>query len=109
MGMSPDNIEMFAALALGFSFAGLLASGFEVVLRRPLSLALLQTGNVGALASVPVLVFSAPLIILRGALRVPDNQRRSFTAVFGATIVASLWSLLSGRLVLNAAQLIGGA
>jgi hypothetical protein len=109
MDISPDTFDMFAALALGFALAGLLASGFEFVLRRPLSLALLQAGDVGALATVPVLVFSAPLIILRGVLSVPKNQRRSFSAVFGATIVASIWSLLSGRLVLNAAQILNGA
>ncbi len=106
--LDPDKLEALGALCLGFSFAGLLASGFELILRRPVSFSLLQSGGVGALASVPVLVFSAPLIILRNTIRGRRFERRPLHFVMIATIIAGLWSLMSGRLVLDLAQFVTG-
>ena len=106
--IEPEKIEALQALCLGFAFAGLLASGFELVLRRPLSFSLLQNGGFGALASVPVLVFSAPLIILRNTLQGCRVERRPFHFVMIATIIAGLWGLMSGRLVLDLAHIVTG-
>ncbi len=36
MALTQSSIDAFSALALGFALAGLLASGFELVCRRPL-------------------------------------------------------------------------
>lgn len=108
MPISPDSIEAFGALGLGFAFAGLLASGFELAARRPVSVRLLQAGGIAALASVPVLVFSAPVVILRGAILGRTAERRTVGSVMAATVLAGLWSLLCGRLVLDAAQAIAG-
>jgi hypothetical protein len=69
MAIDPSAFESLAALGLGFAFAGLLASGFECAAGRPLGFALLHRGGVRALASVPVLMFSGPLLILRNTLR----------------------------------------
>jgi hypothetical protein len=106
VAITPDQLDAFAALCLGLAFAGVLASGFELLTRRPLSFSLLQTGGIRALASVPVLVFSAPHIILRNTLRGRRFERRPLYVVMLATIIAGLWSLMSGRLVLDLAHLI---
>jgi hypothetical protein len=70
---------------------------------------LLERGGATALASVPVLVFSAPFIIVRNTLRGRRIERRPMPFVMLATIVAGLWSLAAGRLILDAAALIVGS
>lgn len=109
MTIDPSTVESLEALCLGFAFAGLLASAFELMTERRASFHLLQTGGVAAIASVPVLVFSAPFIIIRNTLRGRRIERRPFHFVMLATMIACLWSLMSGRLVLDVAQMIAGA
>jgi hypothetical protein len=109
MQFDPAAFESLEALALGFAFAGLLASTFELMTERRASFHLLQAGGVVALASVPVVVFSAPFIILRNTVRGRRFERRPFHFVMIATIIACFWSLMSGRLVLDVAQMLSGA
>jgi hypothetical protein len=109
MPIDPSTLESLEALILGFAFAGFLASAFEWVTERRASFRLLQTGGMAALASVPVLVFSAPFIIIRNTVRGRRFERRPFHFVMIATMIACLWSLMSGRLVLDAAQMLAGA
>jgi hypothetical protein len=108
MAVDPSAVESLQALALGFAFAGLLASAFELMTERRASFHLLEAGGVAALASVPVLVFSAPFIILRNTVRGRRFERRPIHFVMLATIIACLWSLLSGRLVLDLAVMLAG-
>ena len=109
MSIDPSSLDALSALGLGFAFAGLLASTFELVVHRPLSFSLLQAGGAGALVSIPMLVFSAPMIIVRNTIKGRRLERRPISYVMLATILACFWSLLSGRLVLDVAQLITGA
>jgi hypothetical protein len=109
MQFDSSAVEALQALCLGFAFAGLLASGFELVTERKASFNLLQMGGVLALASVPVVVFSAPFIIIRNTVRGRRVEGRPFHFVMIATVIASVWSLLSGRLVLDLAQLLAAA
>lgn len=109
MQVDPSTLESLQALSLGFAFAGFLASGFELMTERRASFHLLQTGGVAAVASVPVLVFSAPFIIIRNTVRGRRFERRPFHFVMLATMIACAWSLMSGRLVLDVAQMIAGA
>lgn len=103
--LSQASIEAFSAIAIGFAFAGLLASTFEMVARRPLGFSALQTGDLAAFASVPFLVFSAPLVILRNTVRGRRQERRPVPFVMLATVIACFWSMLCGRLVLDFAHL----
>ncbi|MBV9079232.1 MAG: hypothetical protein JO048_17345 [Methylobacteriaceae bacterium] len=110
MTLDPAAIDSLSALGLGFAFAGLTSSGFELVAGRPLGFGLLNTGGVKALAAVPVLVFSAPLLIIRNTIRGRRFERRPIHFVMIATIIACFWSLLSGRVVFDAAaHLLAGA
>jgi hypothetical protein len=109
MTIDPSALESFSALGLGFAFAGALTSAFELFTKRRASFGLLQGGDVVALACVPVVVFSAPFIILRNTVRGRRFERRPVGFVFAATVIACLWSLMSGRLVLDLAQRFAGA
>jgi hypothetical protein len=103
------SLEALLALGLGFAVAGLLASAFELLTARRASFRLLQSGDVFALACVPLLVFSAPVIILRNTIDGRRAEGRHVGFVMAATIIACLWSLMCGRVVLDLAYLIGVA
>ena len=109
MQLSPSSIDALSALAVGFAFAGLIASGFEFLLRRPLGFGALNSGDLRAVLSVPVLVFSAPLLIVRNTVRGQRVERRPMPYVMLATMIACGWSILCGRLVLDMASLFGAA
>jgi hypothetical protein len=109
MRIDPAAFEALQALALGFAFAGLLASAFELVFARRASFGLLKSGDFFAVASVPLLVFSAPFIILRNTILGRRIERRPFVSVMLATVIACAWSLMSGRLMLDLTQLVVGA
>lgn len=105
--IDPGALEAFQALALGFALAGLLATGFELLTQRRASFHLLETGGAQALASVPLIVFSAPFIILRNTVRGRRYEKRHVSAVVLATIIACLWSLICGRVALDLLGAIG--
>jgi hypothetical protein len=109
MAIDPSAFESLAALGLGFAFAGLLSSGFECAAGRPLGFSLLQRGGVRALASVPVLMFSGPLLILRNTLRSQRIERQPAHVIMLVTIIACFWSLMSGRVIFDAALRFTGA
>jgi hypothetical protein len=58
--MSPESIESFFALAIGFALAGVLATGYQLATLRPASFGLLERGpGLAAFAAVPFLAFAA--------------------------------------------------
>jgi hypothetical protein len=101
MTIEPAAMEALLTLAMGFAFAGLLASGFEVFTTRNAGFSLLQTGGMRALASVPLVVFSAPFLIIRNTVRGQRKEKRPIHFVMLATMIACVWSLASGRVVLD--------
>ena len=109
MQISPPALESFSALGLGFALAGLLASAFELFTRHRASFSLLQGGGLLALACVPLVVFTAPFIILRNTVLGRRLERRPIGFVFAATVIACFWSIMSGRVVIDLAQRIVGA
>jgi hypothetical protein len=95
--MTPDQIQTLYALALGFSFAAMLGTGYQAATRRPASFRQLQRGpQPRRVAAVPFLVFTAPFIIMRNIIRGRRLVSHRFGVVMTATIVAGLWSLMSG-------------
>ena len=104
--VDPSALDSILTLMLGFAFAGLLASGFELMTERRASFHLLQGGDFFALASVPVVVFSAPVIIIRNTVRGRRMEGRPIPFVMLATIIACVWSMLCGTLVLDVTRLI---
>jgi len=102
---SADFVESLFDIAFGFTVAGLCASGYRLFVQHLPSFRLLEVGSTTArLAAVPVLVFSAPYLIMRNTLRGQRIERRPAEFVMLATVIASLWSLMSGTVVVMAVQ-----
>ena len=99
--MSAEALQSFFTLAIGFALAGLLATGYQAATSRPASFQLLQRGpHAAAFAAVPFLVFAAPFIIMRNILRRRPVEGWRFWVVMSATVVAAVWSLMSGTIAI---------
>ena len=106
--MSPEALNSFFSLAIGFAFAGALASGYQTFAQRPAGFGLLNEGVAPrAFAAVPFLVFAAPFIIMRNTLIGARVERRRFEFVMMATILAGFWSLMSGTFFLMTLRAAG--
>jgi uncharacterized protein DUF6949 len=106
--MSPDALNSFFSLCIGFALAGALASGYQAFLERPAGFGLLQHGVMAkAFAAVPFLVFAAPFIIMRNTLLGKRIERRRFEFVMMATVLAGFWSLMSGTFVVMTLKAVG--
>ncbi len=106
--MSPEALQSFFSLAIGFALAGALASGYQAWAQRPAGFGLLNEGVVAkAFAAVPFLVFAAPFIIMRNTLAGAKIERRRFEFVMIATMIAGFWSLMSGTFFLMTLRAAG--
>jgi len=106
--VSYDQIESLLALMLGFAFAGLIATGYQLFTERPASFRLLQNGPApSTFAAVPFLVFAAPFIIMRNTWRARRIIGRRLEFVMLATMLAGFWSMMSGTVMLMALHAIG--
>jgi len=106
--MTPEALNSFLSLAIGFALAGMLASGYQVWAQRPAGFGLLNEGVVPkAFAAVPFLVFAAPFIIMRNTLVGAKIERRRFEFVMIATMIAGFWSLMSGTFFLMTLRAAG--
>ncbi|MDP3410933.1 hypothetical protein [Bosea sp. (in: a-proteobacteria)] len=107
MMIDPSALETLKALLVGFAFAGLLASAFELFTTQRADFRLLQAGGLAAVASVPVVVFSAPFLILRNTVRGRRIEGRPIPFVMVASMIASVWSIFCGRVVLDLLHVLG--
>jgi hypothetical protein len=106
--MSSDVISSFLQLAIGFALAGMMASGYQALVNRPPSFSLLQQGTTPeAFAAVPLLVFTAPFIIMRNTLRAGASGHHRFQFVMIATVLAGFWSLMSGTFIVMTLRALG--
>src|SRR5689334_2702837 len=103
----PEALDAFQAIIVGIAAAGVLATGFEAATDQRASFSMLERGDALALASVPLLVFTAPFIILRNTIRGRRYERRRIGAVAAATVLAALWGLACGRVVLDVLTYLG--
>ena len=98
--ISPQAAESFLALAIGFAVAGLISTAYQLMTERPASFRLLERGpQASAFAAIPFLVFAAPFIIMRNTIRGRRIERRRMEFVMIATVIAGIWSLMSGTVV----------
>jgi hypothetical protein len=106
--VSAESLHSFYILLLGFSVAGALATGYQLLTARPASFNIFGDGTgVIAVAHVPFLVFAAPFILMRDAVRLRRPGSESFFPAMVATVVAGCWSLLSGKFVMVAVAALG--
>ena len=106
--MSPETLESFLSLALGFAVAGLISTGYQLVTQRPASFRLLEQGpHPSTFAAIPFLVFAAPFIIMRNTIRGRRIEGRRFEFVMLATVLAGTWSMMSGTAVVMVLRGLG--
>jgi hypothetical protein len=106
--MSPEALQSFLALAIGFSFAGAMSTGYQLAAARPAGFGMLARGpSPAAIAAVPFLVFAAPFLIVRTLVRAGLAGPQSFGLVTLATALAGFWSLMSGTVLVMVYQAIG--
>lgn len=105
--ISPQSMQLLFALAVGFALAGVLATGYQWATSNPPSFHLLERGpRPSTFAAVPFLVFAAPFIIMRNTIQGRMIEGSSFQLVMIATVVAGLWSLMSGTVALMAIEAV---
>ena len=107
--MSPESIQNLFALGFGFALAALLANGYQLITERPASFRLLNSteASIRAVAAVPFLAFAAPFIILRNTIRGRRIENRRMEFVMMATVLAGVWSLMSGTVLINLFRIFG--
>jgi hypothetical protein len=106
--MTPEALNMFFAIGIGFALAGALVNGYQALAQRPAGFALLQDGVAPkTFAAVPFLVFAAPFIIMRNTLRGLRVESRRFEFVMMATVIAGFWSMMSGTFFLMTLRAAG--
>ena len=106
--MSPEALNSFFALFIGFAIAGALNSGFQALMEKPPGFGLLmEKAAPKAFAAVPFLVFAAPFIIMRNTIRGRQIEHRRMLFVMMATVIAGIWSLMSGTCVVMLLQATG--
>jgi hypothetical protein len=105
ISISPHSVQSLLALLMGFAVAGLISTGYQAWTQRPASFRLLEQGpKPSTFAAIPFLVFAAPFIIMRNTIRGRRIERRRFEFVTIATIVAGIWSMMSGTVVVMALE-----
>ena len=106
--MPADGLQSLWFLLLGFSVAGALATGYQLVTARPASFNIFGDGTrPAAVAHVPFLVFAAPFIIVRNVIVGHRPGAGNFLPAMIAALIAGSWSLLSGKFVILAAGMLG--
>ena len=61
----------------------------------------------GTIAAIPLLVLSAPFLIMRNTILGRRQEGRRFEFVFLATLIAGFWSLMSGLVLVMTLQACG--
>ncbi|MDA9536714.1 hypothetical protein ACM41_10615 [Bradyrhizobium sp. CCBAU 21362] len=106
--MTPEALNSFFSICIGFALAGALVNGYQAVAQRPAGFGLLQDGVAPkTFAAVPFLVFAAPFIIMRNTLRGMRLESRRLEFVMMATVIAGFWSMMSGTFFLMTLRATG--
>ncbi len=106
--MTLESLQNLISVALGFAIAGCFTTGYQLATSRLPSFSQLNKGvGIQSLASVPVLAFAAPFLIMRNTIHSAIRDGRRFEFVFMATLIAGFWSLLSGTIVVATLRAVG--
>ncbi|MEY9886169.1 hypothetical protein [Bradyrhizobium sp. USDA 329] len=106
--MTPEALNTFFSICIGFALAGALVNGYQALAQRPAGFGLLQDGVAPkTFAAVAFLVFAAPFIIMRNTLRGVQVESRRVEFVMMATVIAGFWSMMSGTFFLMTLRAAG--
>src|SRR3974377_970227 len=106
--MSPESMQMLLSLALGFAVAGMCSHGYQLFTSPLPGFSQRSRGPSAATwSAVPLLMVSAPFLILRNTLLGHRDEGRRFDFVFLATLIAGFLSLASGLTLVSVFQACG--
>ena len=91
----------------GFVAAGLLASLHQFITARPPQFVMPAGSLVAGLGGAIVCVFGGPFIIMRNAIRGRLIERRPLGWLAASAVIALVWSLCSGIVLVDFAQALG--
>jgi hypothetical protein len=88
-------------MAVGFVAAGVLASFVQLVSGEPMRFTIEPKSVLDSLAGVLLRVLAGPAILMRNAWRGQIIQQRPKIWFGVSTLIAAVWSLFSGALLLD--------
>ena len=88
-------------LVTGVVTAGLVASVYRMVTRKPPSFQMWQETTLGLVGGIVTLVLAGPSVIMRNALRAQVIENRPPAWLVLSALMSGLWSFLVGIFVLN--------
>jgi uncharacterized membrane protein len=98
--MSVASMQAFFALAIGFAASGLTSSAYQLMTKRQAGFHLVLEGSAWSAAfAVVLLLFATPYMVVRNLVRGGGREARKFEFAMMATILAGMWSLISGTLL----------
>lgn len=98
------GLEVFALVyvtCVGFVCAGILATLYQMIARRPAGFRVSVNSLAGVVSSIMMCTFAGPFIIMRNALRGRRIENRPIGWLFGSSAIAGVWSACSGVLLMN--------
>jgi hypothetical protein len=102
-----DGFLLFYCAAVGFVAAGIAASFFKMVTSEPARFALLGSSWLGLVTTFIFCALTGPAIIMDYALRRRPTDREGLRLLAASVLVAGLWSVCSGILVLQVVLTLG--
>lgn len=96
-----DAFLVFYCVVIGFVAAGIAASFYKMVTSEPARFSLLGEGWLGAVSTFCFFALTGPAILMETAIRQRNAGPNAVRWLFASLVVAALWSLCSGILVLG--------
>ena len=87
--------------AIGFVAAGIAASFYKMVTSETARFALLGKGWLATISTFLFFAVTGPAIIMERALRRRDSDENAAALLIASLVVAGLWSICSGIIVLG--------
>jgi len=94
-------LAFFFSISTGFVAAGLTGSIYRIATSKPPSFQVWSESTLGQFVGVLTLIFAGPNVILRNALRAQVFENRPPVWLLLSTMIAMVWSFLSGVFLLS--------
>ena len=106
--MLRDGLLLSYSAVIGFVASGIAASFFKMVTTQPARFALLGQSWYGLATTFVFCAVTGPAIIMDQAIRQRPTEPNGIGLLLGSVLIAALWSVCSGVLVLHLIVSLGG-